>query len=98
MRGFVIGQVFANLSSLPARCGATVYGLNAVQEEIGGFCARMAAVLLSPSVAIIFDVPHAPDSPGFDRNKHRAVKFGRGPSPSHRTPHPPLLTSRLLAP
>ncbi len=24
--GFVIGQVFANLSSLPARCGATVYG------------------------------------------------------------------------
>ncbi len=95
--GFVIGQVFANLSSLPARCGATVYGLNAVQEEIGGFGARMAAFRLEPGVAIILDVTHATDSPGIDRNKHGSVKLGAGPSLTHGTSNHPFLVERLTA-
>jgi putative aminopeptidase FrvX len=94
--GFVIGQVFANLSALPARCQTTVYGLNAVQEEIGGFGARMAAFRLEPSVAIILDVTHATDSPGIDRNKHGSVKLGAGPSVTHGTANHPLVVERLI--
>jgi endoglucanase len=95
--GFVIGQVFANLSALPARCRATVYGLNAVQEEIGGYGARMAAFRLEPGVAIILDVTHATDSPGIDRNKHGSVKLGAGPSLTHGTSNHPLVVERLTA-
>jgi putative aminopeptidase FrvX len=95
--GFVIGQVFANLSARPTRCKATVYGLNAVQEEIGGYGARMAAFRLEPSVAIILDVTHATDSPGIDRNKHGTVKLGAGPSLTHGTSNHPLVVERLTA-
>jgi putative aminopeptidase FrvX len=95
--GFVIGQVFANLSARPARCKATVYGLNAVQEEIGGYGARMAAFRLEPGVAIILDVTHATDSPGIDRNKHGTVKLGAGPSLTHGTSNHPLVVERLTA-
>jgi endoglucanase len=93
--GFVIGQVFANLSARPVRCTATVYGLNAVQEEIGGYGARMAAFRLEPSVAIILDVTHATDLPGIDRNKHGSVKLGAGPSLTHGTSNHPLVVERL---
>jgi putative aminopeptidase FrvX len=95
--GFVVGQVFSNLSALPNRCRATVYGLNAVQEEIGGHGARMAAFRLEPSVAIILDVTHATDSPGIDRNKHGSVKLGAGPSLTHGTANHPLVVERLTA-
>jgi len=94
--GFIISQVFANLSALPDRCRPTVYGLNAVQEEIGGYGARMAAFRLEPSVAIILDVTHATDSPGIDRNKHGSVKLGAGPSLTHGTSNHPLLVERLI--
>jgi endoglucanase len=95
--GFVVGQVFANLSARPTRCRATVYGLNAVQEEIGGYGARMAAFRLEPSVAIILDVTHATDSPGIDRNKHGSVKLGAGPSLTYGTSNHPLVVERLTA-
>ncbi len=93
--GFIISQVFANLSALQVRCHATVYGLNTVQEEIGGFGARMAAFRLEPSVAIVLDVTHATDSPGIDRNKHGSVKLGGGPSLTHGSSNHPLVIERL---
>jgi putative aminopeptidase FrvX len=93
--GFIISQVFAGLSTRSTRCRATLYGLNAVQEEIGGYGARMAAFRLEPGAAVILDVTHATDSPGIDRNKHGSIKLGAGPSITHGSSNHPLVVERL---
>jgi putative aminopeptidase FrvX len=93
--GFIISQLFAALSALPERPTATVIGLNAVQEEIGGFGARMATYRLEPKLALVLDVTHATDSPGVDRNKHGSVKLGGGPSVTHGSANHPRLVAKL---
>jgi putative aminopeptidase FrvX len=94
--GFIISQLFATLSALPERPAATVIGLNSVQEEIGGFGAKMATYRLEPKLALILDVTHATDSPGVDRNKHGSVKLGGGPSITHGTANHPKLVAKLV--
>jgi putative aminopeptidase FrvX len=94
--GFIISQLFAALSALPERPRATVIGLNAVQEEIGGFGARMATYRLEPKLALVLDVTHATDSPGVDRNKHGSVKLGGGPSVTHGSANHPQLVAKLV--
>jgi putative aminopeptidase FrvX len=94
--GFIISQVFAALSALPERPMATVVGLNAVQEEIGGFGAKMATYRLEPKLALVLDVTHATDSPGVDRNKHGSVKLGGGPSITHGSANHPQLVAKLV--
>ena len=94
--GFVITQIFAALSALPERPAATLIGLNAVQEEIGGYGAKMATYRLDPKIAVVLDVTHATDSPGIDRNKHGAVKLGSGPSITHGSANHPLLVTQLI--
>jgi putative aminopeptidase FrvX len=81
---------------LPERPAATVIGLNAVQEEIGGFGAKMAAYRLDPTIALVLDVTHATDSPGIDRNKHGGVKLGGGPSVTHGSANHPRLVAELI--
>src|SRR6201986_4152672 len=49
--GFIINQLFASLSSIPERPAATVIGLNAVQEEIGGYGAKKGTYRLEPKIA-----------------------------------------------
>ena len=46
--GFIIAQVIAKLSKEKVRQAATVHAVNAVQEEIGGYGAKMA-----PNTSII---------------------------------------------
>jgi len=94
--GFIITQLFAGLAALPERPAATVIGLNAVQEEIGGFGAKMATFRLDPKLALVLDVTHATDSPGVDRNKHGSVKLGGGPSVTHGTANHPQLVAKLV--
>jgi putative aminopeptidase FrvX len=94
--GFIISQLFATLAALAERPAATVIGLNAVQEEIGGYGAKMATYRLEPKVALVLDVTHATDSPGIDRNKHGAVKLGGGPSITHGSANHPQLVARLI--
>jgi putative aminopeptidase FrvX len=94
--GFIINELFASLSSLPERPAATVIGLNAVQEEIGGYGAKMAAYRLDPTIALVLDVTHATDSPGIDRNKHGSVKLGSGPSITHGSANHPRLVAELI--
>jgi putative aminopeptidase FrvX len=95
--GFILSQVLANLSNQQERPTATVFTVNAVHEEIGGFGARMIAYRLEPTVAIILDVTHATDSPGIDRNRHGAVKLGAGPTVSHGTANHPLVVEKIMA-
>jgi putative aminopeptidase FrvX len=94
--GFIINQLFASLSSLPGRPAATVIGLNAVQEEIGGYGAKMATYRLDPKIALVLDVTHATDSPGIDRNKHGSIKLGGGPSVTHGSANHPRLVAELI--
>jgi endoglucanase len=94
--GFIVNQLFANLSSLPERPAATVIGLNAVQEEIGGFGAKMATYRLDPKIALVLDVTHATDSPGIDRNRHGTIKLGGGPSVTHGSANHPRLVAQLI--
>ena len=74
----------------------TVIAANCVQEEIGGYGARMLTYRLQPDVAVCLDVTHATDTPGIEKSKHGAVKLGGGPSITHGTCCHPLVIQRLV--
>jgi putative aminopeptidase FrvX len=92
--GFVVAQVLARLAE--DRPAATVIGLNAVQEEIGGHGARMASYRLEPDLALVLDVTHATDSPGISKQKFGEVKLGGGPTITHGTVNHPAIIERLM--
>ncbi|MBV8587866.1 MAG: M20/M25/M40 family metallo-hydrolase [Verrucomicrobia bacterium] len=94
--GFVLTQVFQRLRERAVRTEATLIALNTVQEEVGGYGARMAAFRFEPSVAIVLDVTHATDSPGIDKNRHGNVKLGGGPTVSHGSANHPRLVEELI--
>jgi putative aminopeptidase FrvX len=92
--GYVIAQALARLAA--ERPAASVVALNAVQEEIGGNGARMAAYRLAPDLAVVLDVTHATDSPGISKAKHGEVKLGAGPTITHGTVNHPEVVRRLM--
>ncbi|MDX1532323.1 MAG: M20/M25/M40 family metallo-hydrolase, partial [Rhodothermales bacterium] len=92
--GFVVAQALRALAE--ERGEAAVVGLNAVQEEIGGNGARMAAYRIEPDVALVLDVTHATDSPGIPKAKHGEVKLGAGPTVTHGTVNHPRVVQRLI--
>jgi putative aminopeptidase FrvX len=94
--GFILSQVLANLVSEAPRPTATVFAVNAVQEELGGSGMKMISYRLEPSVAVVLDVTHATDSPGIDRNKHGSIKLGNGPTVTHGTANHPGVVKRLI--
>ena len=87
----------AGLAEANPRPAATVHALNAVQEEIGGFGAQMAAHRLRPDVAVVLDVTHATDTPGLEQSKHGQVRLGGGPTVSHGAANHPRVVERLMA-
>ena len=93
--GFIIAQVLARLSK--NRSNATVIAVNAVQEEIGGYGAKMAAHRLMPDVAIVLDVTHATDTPGIEHAIHGEVKLGGGPAITHGTSNHPNVMKRIMS-
>jgi endoglucanase len=94
--GFIIAQVIANLSRKKKKPRATVIAVNAVQEEIGGNGAMMAAHRLRPDVCVVLDVTHATDTPGINHDIHGEVKLGGGPSLTHGTCNHPVVVERLM--
>ena len=96
--GFIIAEVLKALSTDDAeRPESTVVALNAVQEEIGGYGARMAAHRLKPDVCVVLDVTHATDSPGIEHDKHGKITLGGGPSLTHGTVNHPEVVKRLMS-
>lgn len=93
--GFVIAQVLKNLKKKRAKLKVNVLALNSVQEEVGGFGARMMAYRLMPDAAIVTDVTHATDTPGIDQREHGAVKLGKGPSVQHGGANHPKIVKLL---
>lgn len=96
MGGFIIAQVIANLSRRKKKPASTVLAVNAVQEEIGGNGAKMAAYELKPDVCVVLDVTHATDTPGIDHSMHGEVTLGGGPSITHGTCNHPAVIARLM--
>lgn len=81
--GFAIAQVFRNLSKRKKELKVNVLALNSVQEEVGGFGARMMSFRHMPDAAIVTDVTHATDSPGINNKEHGTITLGGGPSVQH---------------
>jgi endoglucanase len=94
--GFIIAEVVANISRRKKRPAATLVAVNAVQEEIGGHGAKMAAYRIEPDVCVVLDVTHATDTPGIEAAQHGELKLGGGPSITHGTCNHPLVIERLL--
>lgn len=81
--GYIIAEAFKKLYSQKEILEVNIIAVNSVQEEIGGFGARMMAQLLKPNFAIVTDVTHATDIPGIDVREHGLVNLGGGPSLTH---------------
>lgn len=94
--GYIVAQVLTRLAKAKTRPSATVIGVNAVQEEIGGHGARMIAHRLMPNVAIVLDVTHATDTPEVNHRQHGEVKLGGGPSFTHGSANHPEVVNRLM--
>jgi len=93
--GFIIGMALKRLSKKRKNLKVNVIALNAVQEEIGGFGARMMSHRLQPDLAIVTDVTHATDTPGINQKEHGAVTLGGGPSVTHGAASHPLLIRHI---
>lgn len=94
--GFIIAEVIKRLKKSRAKLNCTVLAVNAVQEEIGGYGAKMVTHRLFPNVALCLDVTHATDSPGIEKAKHGTVTLGGGPSITHGTCCHPNVIQRLM--
>ena len=78
--GFVIAQVLKELRGRKSDLNVNVMALNSVQEEIGGYGARMMSYRLMPDAALVTDVTHATDTPGINNKEHGRVELGEGPA------------------
>lgn len=81
--GFIIAQVLKNLNDYREELNVNVVALNSVQEEVGGYGARMMSYRIDPDAALVTDVTHATDTPGIDHKEHGLVKLGKGPVVQH---------------
>lgn len=81
--GYVIAQALKRLSERRDELKVNVMALNSVQEEVGGYGARMMSYRLEPDMALVTDVTHATDTPGINHKEHGLVKLGNGPSVQH---------------
>ncbi|MDR9415026.1 MAG: M42 family metallopeptidase [Gracilimonas sp.] len=81
--GYVIAEALRKINERKKDLKVNVIALNSVQEEVGGFGARMMAYRFMPDVAIVTDVTHATDTPGIDQKEHGTVELGKGPTVQH---------------
>ncbi|MEX0646714.1 MAG: M20/M25/M40 family metallo-hydrolase [Balneolaceae bacterium] len=91
--GFVIATVLKNLKAKKKNLKVNVLALNSVQEEVGGFGARMMSYRHMPDAAIVTDVTHSTDTPGIDQREYGTVEIGKGPSVQHGGANHPAFVS-----
>lgn len=94
--GFIIAQVMKMVAKAKTKPDFTLVCLNAVQEEIGGYGAKMATHRLMPDVCLCTDVTHATDTPGIDHAQHGEVLLGGGPSVTHGAANHTQVVERLM--
>lgn len=91
--GYIIAQAFRKLRERRDELKVNVIALNSVQEEVGGFGARMMSYRLEPDMALVTDVTHATDTPGINNKQHGLVKLGEGPTVQHGGANHPKIVS-----
>lgn len=91
--GFIIAEALRKLKERRDELKVNVLALNSVQEEIGGYGARMMSYRLDPDLALVTDVTHATDTPGIDHKEHGLVKLGEGPSVQHGAANHPRVVA-----
>ncbi|MCH8568169.1 MAG: M20/M25/M40 family metallo-hydrolase [Balneolales bacterium] len=94
--GFIIAEAFLKLAEIRDELEINVAIVNSVQEEIGGFGARMMSYTLAPNVALVTDVTHATDSPGIDHKEHGRIILGEGAAITHGTANQRKVVERLV--
>lgn len=95
MGGYIIAEAMRRLSERKSELKVNVIALNSVQEEVGGFGARMMSYRFMPDVALVTDVTHATDTPGIDQKEHGTVEMGNGPTIQHGGANHPSVVSFL---
>lgn len=93
--GFIIAEAMKRLSERRSGLKVNIIALNSIQEEVGGFGARMMSYRFMPDVALVTDVTHATDSPEIDRKAHGLVQLGKGPTIQHGGANHPKLVDFL---
>ncbi|SMO42636.1 M42 family metallopeptidase [Fodinibius sediminis] len=81
--GYMIARVLRQLKDRRDELNVNVVALNSVQEEVGGYGARMMSYRIAPDLSLVTDVTHATDTPGINHKEHGLVKLGNGPSIQH---------------
>lgn len=94
--GFIIAQALKKIAASKAKPNFTIVCLNAVQEEIGGYGAKMATYRLQPDVCLCTDVTHATDTPGLSAPMYGEVNLGGGPALTHGSANHPVVVDRLI--
>lgn len=89
--GYIIAEALKQLAERKKELKVNVIALNSIQEEVGGFGARMMAYRFMPDVALVTDVTHATDTPGIDQKDHGTVILGEGPTIQHGGANHPKL-------
>lgn len=93
--GYIIARALKSLHEKRKNLKVNVIALNSVQEEVGGFGARMMSFRHMPDAAIVTDVTHATDTPGIDQREFGQVKLGAGPSLQHGGANHPVLVELI---
>lgn len=94
--GFIIAQALKKIVASETKPNFTIVCLNAVQEEIGGYGAKMATHRLQPDVCLCTDVTHATDTPGLSAPMYGEVNLGGGPALTHGSANHPVVVDRLI--
>src|SRR5699024_12365662 len=68
--GYMIAQVLKRLNERRSELKVNVAVLNSVQEEVGGYRARMMSYRIDPDMAFVTDVTTATDHPGIEQNEY----------------------------
>lgn len=76
--GFINSQILKKLYENKVKLPFELVVVNAVQEEVGLFGAKMAAEDIKPDVAIAIDVTHDTDSPAYNKEKQGSISAGKG--------------------
>jgi putative aminopeptidase FrvX len=75
--GYIIAETLKNLKD--EKLPYDLYVVNAVQEEVGLFGARLIAQTIKPDIALVHDVCHNTNHPKMNKAKDGDIKGGEGP-------------------
>ena len=95
--GYIVSQVMRKISKSKKKPVWTVHAVNAVQEEIGGYGAKMITHRLLPEIAVVFDVTHSTDTPGIKKEQHSKLVMRGGPTVTHGACNHPAVVDRLIS-